>query len=283
MVMISGQDAAPRVRVTGPAGQALDSPDGSEIAGTQDAKIRIMRSEQGKFVAVGLADARKGDYSIEMMPGSPAIEKIEESTALPPSRATGEVTGTGARRVLNYDVTKAPDQRVTFVEVDAGGGAGEIGTITGGGRGKLAFRPKPGRTIRRVEARFEVDGVPAEQITMAQFRPPSPVLAKPAGLKVRRSGTKLIVSWRKVREATSYEVGLTPTGSDDQRFATARGVRIVLKGVAKSIAGTVSVRPLDSSRTGPASAARFRRTAAQSSALRKLPKCKTKGRKLICR
>ena len=35
MVMFSGQDGAPRVRVTGPGGQVLDSPTGNEIAVTR--------------------------------------------------------------------------------------------------------------------------------------------------------------------------------------------------------------------------------------------------------
>ena len=282
MVMIEGVDAAPRVRVTGPGGQALDSPEGSGLVTTQDAKLRIMRSEQGRFVAVGLAGADEGDYSIDPLPGTPAIKGIQESTAMPRARATGSVSGRGSRRVLTYDVSRQADQRVTFVEVDAGGGANEIGTVEGGGRGKLAFRPMPGRGIRRVEARFESDGVPAEQITIARFRPPSPVLGRPAGLRVRRSGTKLVLSWRRVREATRHEVALTPS-SGDQRLVQVRGTRAVLRGVAKSLSGSVSVRGVDGVREGPAASKSFRRTARGASGFRELKRCRTRGRRVVCR
>ena len=114
----------------------------------------------------------------------------------------------GRRRAktLTYDITERADQTITFFDIDHSGAGTEIKTINGGGRGSFTFKSKPGKEIRRIEARLEIDGVPAETLPIARYRPPSPVLPKPAGLKVRRSGTKLIVSWKRVTDAKGYDI-----------------------------------------------------------------------------
>ena len=244
----------------------------------------MMRSEEGKFIAVALAGAREGDYKIEMLPGSVGIQKIEESTAHAGRQGRpASSRATGARKTLTYDITDRPDQKVTFVDIDPSGAANEIKTINGGGRGSFAFNPKPGKQIRRIEARIELDGVPAETLPIARYKPPSPVFPRPAGLKVRRSGTKLIVSWKRVPDAKRYEVALTPSGSDAQKVFTARRNSITIKGVSKATAGTVAVMAVAPDRQGRASSAKFKRTARASSAFRDLKNCKKKGKKLTCR
>ena len=143
--MMRGESGAPRVRVTGPRGQVLESPAGSELVASTDTKIRIMRSDQGKFVAVGLADVPPGSYTIEPMAGSPAIASVQESSALPNARVRARVTGNGKRRTLSYTVGRRPNQSVSFWEVDAGGASTpDRATIAAGG-GKLRFSPAPGR------------------------------------------------------------------------------------------------------------------------------------------
>ncbi|HEY6781325.1 MAG TPA: LamG domain-containing protein, partial [Thermoleophilaceae bacterium] len=228
-IRLDGNDAAPRVRVTGPGGQLLESSAGPGLE-TKGA-LRIIRSEQAKLIVVGLQDPRPGTYRIEQLLGSPAVAKVTEATDPADARATVKVRGHGARRTLAYDVRRRPSQRVTFVEVAADGGAKPIGSVAGGGRGTLQWTPAPGRGKRTIEARFELAGLPAEQRTVARFTAPSARLGKPAMLRVRRRGTSLRVSWARVADAARYELVATSSGSP-QRVHVTRKRSAVLKGVA---------------------------------------------------
>ena len=120
-IRLDGADGAPRVRVTAPGGQVLESPEGPGTALTP--ALRILRSEQLKATVVGLHDPKPGTYKFDLLPGSPAITKVSQSVDPPPARVSARVTGRGAKRTLVYDVLRRPDQRVTFVEVGPGGQA----------------------------------------------------------------------------------------------------------------------------------------------------------------
>ncbi|HVE67374.1 MAG TPA: hypothetical protein VNB64_02210 [Solirubrobacteraceae bacterium] len=281
MLMVEGRDGAPRVRVTGPGGQVLESPEGPGLVGSPDAKIRILRSPKARFAAVALAGARPGTYSIETMDGSVPIARIQESTALPAARASGRVGGAGTRRFLDYAVAPRPDQVVTFHDVGPDGAGRQIGTLRGGGRGRLAFSPAPGQVRRTIKARFEIDGVPAEERVLASFAPPSPVLARPARLRVRRLGTRLAVGWARVGGAARYEVAVT-FSNGRQRFAATRNRSVVLRGISRGLAGRVTVRAVAPLRQGTPSLTRFRATARRRTAMRALPRCRRSRARIVC-
>ena len=187
-IQLNGAGDAPTVTVTGPGGQLLSSTDAG-VDYTQNGDIRIVRfkNDDAQFTTVGLQDAKPGTYTVALQPGSPAVTGVERAEDPVDAKASGKVTGKGARRTLEYDVVKRADQTVTFYDSEAKGNEKAIGTITGGGRGKLAFKPAPGRTIRKIVARFTLNGIDAEEKTVTRFRPPSPTLAKPTTLRVRRA------------------------------------------------------------------------------------------------
>ena len=174
-IRLDGAAKAPRVRVTAPNGQVLDSPAGEEPALTP--ALRVLTSDELKTTIVGLFEPKPGTYKIDLLPGSPAITKVTESEDPGPARVTARVSGRGTQRTLTYDVERRPDQKVTFVEV-AAGGKRPLGTVTGG-KGTLTFSPAPGTDTRRIEAQFELLGIGAETTTVATFRPPSQRLGRP--------------------------------------------------------------------------------------------------------
>ncbi len=270
---------APRVRVTGPGGQALETPAGSGLV-TRGA-LRIVRSERARITAVGLQDPRPGTYRIEPLAGAAAPRTIAQAVDPRPARARARVRGRGARRTLAYRVDRRANQRVTFVEVTAGGTERTIGAVDGGGRGRLAFAPAPGRGTSRVEARFELDRLPAERVVVARFRPAPPRLGRPARVRVRRAKSSLRVTWRRVPGATRYHVVATPRGGA-QRIAVTRAPRATLRGVAPSSPGVVSVRALDALRRGRPARARFRAAVRRANRLAPLPRCRRRAR-LRCR
>ena len=145
-----------------------------------------MRSERINATFVGLKDPTPGTYRLDLLPGSPAISKVTVALEPPPARVSARVRGTGATRTLAYDVLRRPGQKVTFVEVAAGGQAHDR-TVTGG-RGTLRFTPAPGTDRRRIEAHSSSLGIGAETKTVAAFTPPSPRLGRPARVIVRRRG-----------------------------------------------------------------------------------------------
>ena len=105
-IRLDGAGGAPRVRVTAPGGQVLDSSEGPGTALTP--ALRILRSEQLKATVVGLHDPKPGTYKFDLLPGSPAIAKVSQSVDPEPARVSARVTGRGAKRTLVYDVAAAP-------------------------------------------------------------------------------------------------------------------------------------------------------------------------------
>ncbi len=272
-IRLDGADGAPRVRVTAPGGQTLDSPEGPGTALTP--AIRILRSQQIKATVIGLQDPKPGTYQLDLLPGSPAITKVTEAEDPPPARVSARVTGRGAKRTLDYDVLRRPGQKVTFVEV-AGGAKRPIGTVTGG-RGRLRFTPAPGTDRRRIEAQFELVGIGAETKTVAAFTPPSPRLDRPTRLSVRRRASRLVVTWKRVADAARYEL-VTTLNSGEQRITRTRRPAATITRVARSSGGRVTVRAIAPMRQGQAAAARFRATAPRTSPrFRPLPKLKRAG------
>ncbi|WCB91462.1 hypothetical protein DSM104299_00133 [Baekduia alba] len=253
-IELDGAGGAPRVRVTGPGGTDAVS---TGVAGlTTTARARIMRSETLKRTVVGLVDPVPGTYVITPLEGSPAIAKVLKAEDQPPAKATAVVRGAGTTRYLTYDVARRPDQVVTFVEHSAQGPR-EIGRVAGGGRGTLRFTTAPGRGTRTVQAQFELAGLAAETLTIARFTPPSPRLGRPRAVTVRRSGSALRVSWAAVPEATRYEL-VTTLGDGTQRLVRTGARRATVRGVARTLGGTVRVRAADAVRQGPSRTARFR-------------------------
>ena len=281
-VQLKGNGAAPFVRVSGPSGR-LDSAAGTGFAHTPDGTIRIMRFEnaRAKLAVVGFQDAKPGTYTVEALPGSPAVVSVSETVDPPDAKATGAVTGRGTRRVLNYDVRRRQDQKVFFYEIGPGGTSNLIGAVAGG-RGKLRFKPAPGRGRRRIAAQFQLAGIAAERKVIASFRPPSPLLPKPRRVTVRRSGTRLLVSWRRVPDAGRYEVAATMAGGL-QRFTRTTRRRATVKGVPRYLSGRVTVRAVNRlQQSGPAPR-RFRRSGRRPAAFRALPRCKVTRKKVRCR
>ncbi len=254
-VALDSASSAARVRVLAPGGEAVESPAGPGITVTRT--VRIMRSAQLHQTVVGLVNPRPGTYTIEALPGSPAITRVAEATDPLPARVKASVHGHGARRTLVYDVRRRPRQTVQFVEV-SGSLRKPIGTVSGG-RGRLAFSPAPGSDVRHIEAQFTLDGIRAETLTVASFRPPSPRLSRPAHLRVRRRASTLIVSWTRVPGATGYELVAT-SSSTGQRIVRTRGAGASLRRVALTSAGLLSVRAIAPMRHGAPAVAAFRAT-----------------------
>ncbi len=245
-IELDGVGGAPEVRVQTPDGKLLTSSAASGLA--LSPAVRILRSQKLNTTVVGLVHPRPGTYRIELLPGSPALKMMSQASDQPKARISASVRGSGARRTLAYSVAPRTDQQVRFIERVAHGGSRIIGTINGGGRGRLSFTPAPGNDRRTIIAQFELAGLPAETINLASFTPPSPHLGKPARLRVSRRGLTLRVSWGAVAGATSYEI--VARLSSGERIVRTHRQAITLKQVPRFDGGLISVLALATMRHG---------------------------------
>ncbi len=265
MIRIRGATDAPLVRVVG-----------------SGAQVRIKRTKpRWKTTFIGLKGAKPGSYTVQLLPGSSPVGGLATGVIPPKAKVKAKLSGHGTRRVLRYSVRRRPGQQVTFVDMSADGAARRIGT-TKGGRGKLRFTAAPGRTRRRVVAEFDLAGLPAEEITVARFRPVSPKLGKVRKLKLRRKGKRVGLRWRKVRGASRYEVVLVTSRGKVKRKRT-RKRRITLTHIPRTVSGRVSVRAIAKQRTGKPTTRRFRRLAKPKTRFKRLPRCRRKKTRIVCR
>jgi hypothetical protein len=269
VIQFDGTDGAPVVSVTGPDGQNLTGTDTTVF--DHSGAVRIMRLPDSNVTAVGLQDPRPGTYRIETVTGSPVVSATAEATDPPAAHVTATVRGTGIKRTLAYDVLRRPAQKVTFSELTANGSVRTIGSVTGGGTGTLHFHPSVGVRTSHVVAQFTLDGLPAERLTVASFSPLRPRLPRPNEVRIVRHRTSLTATWRPVAGATRYEV-VVNASDGTQRLARTRGHAIVIDHVVPSSAGTLTVRAIDTLRTGPTAMATFRRTAAPKTRFSDLPR-----------
>ena len=267
-IRLDGTDGAPSVRVTTPSGDVLDSPPQSGLA--HDATIRILRGEKAKITVVGLVNPKPGTYTIELLPGSPGIKMTSQASDQRRAQITASVRGRGAQRTLVYNVMRRTAQRVTFVE-QTHTGARVIGTIVGGGRGRISFTPAPGFDHRTVVAEFELAGMPAENLTVAGFTPVSPILGRASRVKLSRHGRTLAISWRAVPGATRYEIVARLSVAGERVVRSGRATAS-LPGVAPYDSGLISVRAVAPLRQGPPVMATLRAAGRPPTRLGPLPR-----------
>jgi hypothetical protein len=268
-VRLASTGGAPRVRVIGPGGRTMDSPTGDGVVG--NTQLMIARFNQTKMTLVGMRHGVPGTYRVLALLGSPPVSDIATATPLPDAKITASVHGQGTHRILSYDMARRPGQQVRLLEVTASGAARTIATVTRSGRGSLPFTTAPGTGTRSIVAQFELARLPAERITVAHFRPPSPRLGSIRSLRVNRRGTTIRTSWDAVPGASGYEMVLTTDGSNQRRIHVRR-TAVTLHGVAPWTAGRVSVRAVDTLREGPIASASFKATASPPTRFGHVPK-----------
>jgi hypothetical protein len=242
MVRLIGSGGAPEVEVRGPDGETVSTAGGDFQVGRT---LRVLRQAEQGVTWIGVQGAKPGRYTVTPVAGSPAIGSVATAEGLKPARVKAAVGGSGARRVLRYDVTRRPGQQVTFVE--QGPTTEQRLGVVAGGRGTLRFSPGRGRPgTRRIVARVTLGGLPSEELTVARYRVAPPARAgRPASLRVRRHGTTLAIRWGRAAGAARYAVVVTRRSGDQRTVTVAarrRSVRVTRVPLTQS--GTVTVTAL---------------------------------------
>lgn len=231
-----GRGAAPRVRVSGPGGREIVSP---EDRGAIDARDHmVMHDGDAATTYVAILRPAPGRWTVEALDGE--LVRVDRSHAKPAPRVVARVHGRGARRTLRYQVRVAPGETVRF-EQQGPDGSAPIGRARAS-RGTLRFRPLPGRARRRdVVAFVEDGGIPRRRLRVASFQAGRP-RSRRIRVKGRLRGPRASVSWRKVAGAARYSV-LAVFTDGSTRLVDTRRTRLALRTADKRLQlGVVAVR-----------------------------------------
>jgi len=249
MFRVRGTGGAPDVKIV--------DPHGHDVTGSSNTVFIQWHDPKTVFVAVRHPIA--GRWTVSPKQGSSPIAGVATAHGMPKLGVKGSVTGHGRRRVLHYRLTSAlAGRKVVFAE--RGGRTNHVIGKAHGGVGRIKFTVGPGRGGKRVIVALvnQNGGAPAKALRVTSYTAPPPQrLGEPHGLKVKRSKRRLTVSWKRVADASRYEV-LVLLSDRSEAFRVTRRTHIRLPDPFPLRSGKVLVAAVgnDGSR-GPAAHARI--------------------------
>ena len=224
LVRFRGNGGPPLVVLEGAGGQRMEArADGTPVA---DGRFVVLQ-DPGEAVTYVAIRRPAGTWHVTTPPGSPSVQGIDSADVLERPRVTARVSGKGDKRVLSWRLSALAGQRVTFAE--EGRDSANVIARTTKARGKIRFTPSTGSgRVRKLVAIVEQGGTPRDTLTVARYvaLPPRRP-AKPHQLRVRRKGTTLIATWRRVPGAAGHMVFATAADGDREVFVLPAGKRSV--------------------------------------------------------
>ena len=236
---VEGRAAPPKLVITGPGGRRIVSPSGA--GDIEDDSHVIVEEPAERVTHVLIAEPRAGTWTIDTQPGSSPIVDVRRAETDEPSTVVADVGGRGRSRVLGYSYV-AEGNDVTFVErsndrsevkllgkAEGGPCPGEKDGPADRDRplcGRLRFTPAEGAAgTRRIYAVESDNGIAMDERLVATYRaagdrrPP-----RPRDLRLRRSGSTVIVTWRSPAELRHDDVRVA-LGSGRTALRIHRGAR----------------------------------------------------------
>ena len=203
---------------------------------------------------LAVARPRAGRYTVTPVAGSPAVAQIFSAQSLPLTRVRARVRGHGSTRRLVYRTAGLAGGMLVFSE--RGGAQRRIAT-TRRARGGIRFRLRPGRGGRRkIAVTVLRAGVPEPARIVASYRaPPTSRASRPRRLRVSRTRTGRLVTWRGPRRGRYVVVARL---SDGRRLRwEVVGNRLTIEPLGPATRVRVAVRRLNAlGRPGRAATAR---------------------------
>jgi hypothetical protein len=202
-----GSSSPPAVTLAGPHGERLETP-------TQPDKITT--SQQGLALAVSSSHTTyfivqhpaAGAWRIEPHPGAPAPVRYEQANPLLPLDLKAHVSGRGATRTLSWRFHSQPAQSIQFIE--EGPSTEHTITTTTAQYGRLRFHPASGPAgARHITAFVSVEGFLRQHFAVASFKASPTARPRVAGATYRQRHGALTVTWRRLVDASYYELAVT--------------------------------------------------------------------------
>jgi hypothetical protein len=251
VLQVAGAGGAPRLVLTDPKGKnhvATATPTtGRPVV---DGRFSSAYLPDGGITLLRVEKPAAGEWVLSPQPGSPAIQSVTSSKALPPVKVSARVSGTGRQRRLTWSATGLAGRTLRFTERATD--AGQTIAVTRKAHGSARWALQDGSAgPRRVEAQVTSrKGIPFATPVVARFRAPGPARpGRPKHVTVRRRGETAIIRWTRLKGARGYTVKVR--GSDGRRevfFTRAPKRKVSSLRVAKttklkiSVAGWISNR-----------------------------------------
>jgi hypothetical protein len=202
VVAVRGAHEVPQVKLSGPGGRVVQAPAGGPVRNANEVVFHNPADDTEYFL---VSKPAKGTWSIEPLAGSPAVTDVKIAEAQADPKITGKLRHHGRGYELRYRWQKTSGQTVTFVE-KAPGGERILGTPKGT-TGTLRFSPSDASgTARKIVAQVELNGHPQANVDIASYSAAPTRLAKPGGVRVKRIGNRVQVTWNAVAGGSGYLV-----------------------------------------------------------------------------
>lgn len=245
------------VEMIGAGGKAptvtLTAPDGEKIAVGADKpqfvkskRLGLLRDAEHGITVAGVLKGKPGKYTITPADDSSVIIKVKETRDDDGKGVTAKVRHAAPDSesyILDYDAGLAGGgKQVTFVET-ANAVSHIIKTVKGG-KGAIRFTPQAGlRGKRTIVAQTTLDGKPAPDQKVATFTVGDRVSPGALrGLKVRRSGSRLIVSWVTATNAKHYGITVQAANGQTRTVNVPAAKRTTtINGISQQFGGSVTV------------------------------------------
>jgi hypothetical protein len=237
---VDGVGYAPGVTLTGPHGESI-----SVSRARPQARVGRLFASQGEgttYVVVKRPAAGTWTLTDD---GSVPIRRVRQAVGLPRPSVHASVSGRARRRTLHWRLRPIQGQRVRFIEV--GRDVRNVIATTRARRGQARFRPFDGAgDRRRIVALVDQNGLPRARIAAGSYRaPPRLRPGRPRHARIRRRGTRLIVSWRAPRPGFRHAVYLRlGDGRRLVRIAGARQRSVKVSGVAPGYGAAATISGL---------------------------------------
>ncbi|BEP11731.1 hypothetical protein acdb102_00420 [Acidothermaceae bacterium B102] len=235
---VRGADGPPAVTLIDPQGGLHVVPAAGSSLGSAGA---VFHDVANGITYVGIRQPAAGTWRVVAADGA-ALTELRTGVLQGPAKVAAAVVRTGSSYALRYRGPKVRGQSVAFVERGANG-LRLLATVKGGGNGSVKVAPVPGSSAPRViEAMVSQNGLPRTEIKAGSYRTPQVKAPRSAPrARVARTGTSLVVTWPTLAGADHY---LTTVRTSDGRARVFFGTRtkVVLGGVDRSAAATVTVR-----------------------------------------
>jgi hypothetical protein len=263
MVGVVGRDGPPHVALVGPDGTRVQPEPNAPV---NTAKAFAFQSLEKRLTWFAVKAPAAGVWKVVPAADSTPITEVRVADGLAAPKVTAKLTrGTGRKRVLTYKIAPIPGQTVAFAEQGKRGLGAQIGDVKARTKGTLTFTPTAGPGgPRTIIAQVAQKGIPRKTLIVARYVAPTPPRPAKPRLKVRRSGTKLIVSWPKDPESRRFAVNAQL--SDGRVLVLApKAPKITIGGVAKATSATITVRGEDRNRiAGPRATLRVKAVKAKA-------------------
>jgi hypothetical protein len=201
-LLVEGDGGAPDVTVTGPGGVNV-----SEAAPSAAGFVTTVDGVDAAYVVLNKPAA--GDYTVTPNDGSAAVKSVMVGQGYRQATVKAKLGGRGRKRSIAYTIANlGSGQSVEFAE-SGSFGTRMLGTATKA-KGTLKIKPAAVRGGKRtVIAIVQHDGVEKARSRVGTYTAPAPPgPGRVRGLRAKRKGNTLQVSWRRVAGAKRYAVRL---------------------------------------------------------------------------